>query len=175
MIRTARRMLVALGVTLAAFGQQAVAQQPARNPLVVTATNRTAADEATRGAARTDDAARPGDVLRYQLTFTNPTQARVRGVKLDNPIPAGLHFVAGSATSSRDDVRAEFSADGGRTFSARPVETVTVDGREVTRSVAADRYTHVRWTLAGWVQPGATVTAAYDARLVAPATPAAPQ
>jgi len=35
----------------------------------------------------------------------------------------------------------------------------------MTRPVAAERYTHVRWMLAGWVQPGATVTASYDARL----------
>jgi hypothetical protein len=41
--------------------------------------------------------------------------------------------------------------------------------------VPADRYTHVRWVLAGWVQPGATVTAAYDAQLTALATAAAPK
>jgi uncharacterized repeat protein (TIGR01451 family) len=178
MTRTARRLLVAAaGIVLAAgFGRPALAQQQAaQNPLVVTAVNRTAAEEASRGAARADEAARPGDVLRYHLAFTNPTPNRVRGVKLDNPIPAGLHFVAGSATSSRDDVRAEFSADSGRTFSARPTETVTVDGEAVTRPVPADRYTHVRWVLAGWVQPGATVTAAYDAQLTALASAAAPK
>ena len=141
---------------------------PKASRFVVTAGNRTAAEEAQKRAERADDAARPGDVLRYNLAFTNPTKAPVRGVKLDNPIPAGLRFVAGSATSSRDDVKAEFSADGGKTFSARPTETVTVDGKELTRPVDAARYTHVRWVLAGWVQPGATVTAAYDATLASP-------
>ena len=171
MTRTVRRLLVAaFGVALVAgSGRSALAQQAAQNPLVVTAVNRTAADEAKQGARRADDAARPGDVLRYELTFTNPGKAPVRGVTLDNPIPAGLRFVAGSVASSRDDVAAEFSADGGKTFAARPTETVEVEGRQVVRPVDPARYTHVRWTLAGWVQPGATVTAAYEARLDGPA------
>jgi uncharacterized repeat protein (TIGR01451 family) len=167
MTRTVRRLVVAaLSIVAAAgFARSALAQAVQTNPLVVTAVNTTAAAEAKHGAPRADDAARPGDVLRYQLTFTNPGKAAVKGVKLDNPIPAGLRFVAGSATSTRDDVRAEFSADGGKTFSVRPMETATVDGQQVTRPVAADRYTHVRWLLTGTVQPGATVTASYDATL----------
>jgi len=164
MTRTTRRALVALALS-AGFATPALAQQAAPTPLVVTAVNRTAAEDARHGARRADANARPGDVVRYELTFTNPGKARVRGVKLENPIPGGLHFVAGSAASSRDDVAADFSVDGGRTFSRRPMETVTVDGKAVTRPVAAERYTHVRWMLAGWVQPGATVTASYDARL----------
>jgi uncharacterized repeat protein (TIGR01451 family) len=173
MTRTVRRLLVAaFGVALVAgSGRSALAQAQAApsSPLVVTAFNRTAAEEAGKGARRADAAVRPGDVVRYDLTFTNTSGKRVRGVEFENPIPAGLHLVAGSAASSRDDVKAEFSADGGRTFSARPMETVTVDGEQVTRPVPAERFTHVRWVLAGWVQPGAKVTAAYDATLAAPA------
>lgn len=164
MTRTTRRLLAAFVVATGAVAP-AAAQQAAPSPLVVTAFNRTAADEAKQGAKRSDDTARPGDVLRYQLTFTNPGASRVRGVKLENPIPGGLQLVGGSVTASRDDARAEFSADGGRTFSPRPVETVNVDGKAVTRAVPPARYTHVRWTLAGWVNPGATVTAAYEARI----------
>lgn len=174
MTRTTRSVLVALALAAPVTGTAAAQQAPAPNPLVVTAVNRTASDEAQQGARRADDRARPGDVLRYELTFTNPGATRVRGVKLENPIPGGLHFVGGSAASSRDDVKAEYSADGGRTYSRRPMETVTVGGRAVTQPVAPERYTHVRWVLAGWVQPGATVTAAYEARLAGPARPAAP-
>ncbi len=177
MTRTTRRLLVALTLAAGAAplaGTAAAQQAPAPTPLVVTAVNRTAALEAQQGARRAAERARRGDLVRYELAFTNPGATRVRGVKLENPIPGGLHFVGGSAVSSRDDARAEYSADGGRTYSRRPMETVTVDGKAVTRPVAPERYTHVRWTLAGWVQPGATVTAAYEARLAGATRPPIP-
>ncbi len=139
--------------------------QGAPSPLAVTATNRTLAAEAARGAARPDDRVRPGDVLRYRLVFTNTAGRPVRGVNLANPLPRSFRLVGGSVRSSRADARPEYSADGGRTFSAQPEEEVVVEGRRVRRPVAPERYTHVRWTVDGWVAPGATVTAEFDARL----------
>lgn len=148
----------------------ALAQQaPAPSPLAVTATNRTLAADAARGTPRKDDHVRAGDVLRYRLTFTNTAGRPVRGVNLSNPLPQSFRFVGGSVRSSRDDARPEYSADGGRTFSAQPMEDVVVEGRRVRRAVAPERYTHVRWTVDGWVAPGATVTAEFDARLAGPA------
>ncbi len=141
------------------------AQQAPASPLAVTATNRTLAADAARGAARQDDHVRPGDVLRYRLTFTNTAGRPVRGVNLSNPLPQSFRFVGGSVRSSRADARPEYSADGGRTFSAQPTEEVVVEGRRIRRPVAPERYTHVRWTVDGWVAPGATVTAEFDARL----------
>ena len=55
------------------------------------------------------------------------------------------------------------------------METVTIDGRPVERAVAPERYTGVRWIVGGWVNPGATITAEFEARLArvvpAPAEP----
>ena len=149
----------------------------APSPLTVTVENRTAQAEKARGGARTDEHARPGDVLRYRLSFRNPGTGNVRGVKLANPVAAGMRFVGGSATSSRTDARLEFSADGGRTFSAQPMEEVADEqGRTVRRPVPSERYTHVRWTIDGSVAPGATVTAEFDARVNAGSeTPSAPR
>jgi len=144
----------------------AAAQQGTQQALTVTASNRTAAQ-----AERTDDRARPGDVVRYRLTFTNITRGPVRGVTLANPLAAGMRFVGGSARADRSDARLEYSADGGRTFSAQPMEEVVVDGERVRRPVPAERYTHVRWTVDGTVAPGATVVAEFDAR-VGTGTPA---
>ncbi|HEX2189402.1 MAG TPA: hypothetical protein VHG51_10915, partial [Longimicrobiaceae bacterium] len=79
-----------------------------------------------------------------------------------------------SARSSRADARAEYSADGGATFSAQPTEEVVVEGRRVRRPVSPERYTHVRWTVDGWVAPGATVAAELDARFAGGAGTAAP-
>jgi uncharacterized repeat protein (TIGR01451 family) len=146
---------------LAAGAQQADTTQP----LVMTVLNRTAAAEADSGNARADETARPGDVLRYRITFTNGRADAVRGVALSNPIPATLAFVGGSASASREDVQVEYSADNGRTWSAEPTEEVLVDGRRVRRPIPPERFTNVRWTVTGQVQPRATVTAEYDTRI----------
>lgn len=150
------------------------AQAPVRpaSALVVSAENRTAADAATRGAKRTDATVHAGDVLRYKLTFTNIAGRPVREVALQNPVATGLEFVAGSAKASRQDARAEYSADHGASWSVRPMEMVTVDGKRIERPVAPERYTGVRWIVGGWVNPGATVTAEFEARLtrVSPAS-----
>lgn len=158
------RLAVFFALVFAAL--PAAAQQATQQALTVTATNRTAAQ-----AERNDDRARPGDVVRYRLTFTNVTRNPVRGVTLANPLAAGMRFVGGSARADRGDARAEYSADGGRTFSAQPMEEVVVDGQRVRRAVPAERYTHVRWTVDGNVAPGATVVAEFDARVGA-GTPA---
>lgn len=149
----------------AAVAQRAAAPSPNGEALVISASNRTAAAEAASGAARKDSTARAGDVLKYTLTFTNVVGRPIRGVELKNPIPAGLRFVQGSAKATRTDARVEFSADGGKTFSPAPSETVVIDGREVSRPVPAERFTHVRWFVAEWVQPRARVVAEYEARL----------
>lgn len=169
-----------LGLLFAAtLAAPARAQAPARAAaaLSVTAENRTALAAEARGARRGDAAVHAGDVLRYKLTFTNTAGRPVRQVALQNPVAGGLQFVAGSATSSRQDARAEYSADNGATWSARPMETLTIDGKHVERAVAPERYTGVRWIVNGWVNPGAIVTAQFEARLaprVAAASAAAP-
>ena len=164
-----------LALTLATPTQ---AQAPARpsSALAVTAENRTAIAAAARGARRTDSTVHAGDVLRYKLTFTNTAGRPVRQVAIQNPVAGGLQFVAGSASASRQDARAEYSADNGATWSVRPMETVTIDSRRVERAIAPERYTGVRWIVDGWVTPGATVTAQFEARLAAQpaAAPAAP-
>lgn len=159
-MKSIARLLVLL--VLAAVPAAAQQGAPA-GPLQVTAQNRTAAELAARGTPRGDDRIRPGDVVRYRLAFTNPQRSPVRPV-LANPIAPGMAFVAGSARTARTDARAEYSIDGGRTFSAQPMETALVDGRRVQRPASAEKYTHVRWTVGGFVAPGATVVAEFDAR-----------
>ena len=161
-------LLLAASLTVPAFAQ--------KQALVVTAENRTAL--ASKGGRHNDAIAHAGDVLRYKLTFTNVAVRPVRQVALQNPMAAGLEFVAGSAKVSRTDAQAEYSVDGGKSWSARPMETVMVDGKSVERAVSPERYSAVRWIVSGFVAPGATVTAEFEARVasraaVSPA-PAAP-
>jgi uncharacterized repeat protein (TIGR01451 family) len=152
--------LLAASLALPARAQQTAARSAAPS-LVVAALNVTAASET--GPARA--AARPNDVLRYTLTFTNSTSRTLSNVELKNPIPAGVHFVSGSTHASRTDARVEYSADGAKSWAAEPMETVVVNGQSVTRAISADRYTHVRWMVGGNVAPKATVTADFEAKV----------
>jgi len=153
-----------LSLLLLALPLPAVAQQSSEPALAISVENVTAAAEARAGNARGDATARPGDVLRYRLDFTNRTEGALRDIVLSNPIPQTIQLVGGSVRSSRDDVQVEYSADGGATFAAEPMEEVLVEGRRVRRPIPPERFTHVRWTIRGWVQPRATVTAEYDTR-----------
>jgi uncharacterized repeat protein (TIGR01451 family) len=164
-------LLLATSIATPVLAQQPAASAP--NALVVSAENRTATSAQAHGVRRNDATAHAGDVLRYRLTFTNTAVRPVRQVSLQNPIASGLQFVAGSAKVSRSDARAEYSVDGGKSWSARPMETVVVDGKSVERAVAPERYSGVRWIVSGFVAPRATVTAEFEARL-ASRTPASP-
>src|SRR5690625_7441246 len=89
-------------------------------PLVVAAENRTAAEEAERGAPRPDEAVRVGDLIRYTLTFKNPSDGPVSSVVLHNSFTAGMSFVVGSAVASRCDIWCEYSAYWGEGISDSP-------------------------------------------------------
>ena len=155
-LKTYSRLAVLMLVTCAG----ALSGQAAPSALVVTAENVTAK---SRGAS--SEAVMPGDVVRYQLRFTNPNQGDVRGVVFTNPVPQGLRYVAGSAGADRQDVVVEYSIDGGKTYSARPMESVVEAGKRVQKPAAPEKYSHVRWTVRGSIAPGATVTAEFRAML----------
>ena len=157
-----RRVIPVIGLMIATVSGVAKAQAGA---LAVTATNRTAELDAAKGMKRSDASVRGGDVMKYTLTFTNLKERSVHHIVVSNPIPSGLKLVGNSARSSREDAITEYSADGGRTFSAQPMEEITADGATIQRAVSPDRYTHVRWTIAGSIAPKAVVTAEFEARL----------
>ncbi|HXE84219.1 MAG TPA: hypothetical protein VN513_12910, partial [Gemmatimonadales bacterium] len=85
----------------------------AQRPLVVTALNLNAKSRGSQSQA-----VLPGDVVQYQLRFTNQGQGDVRGVVFTNPVPAGLRYVDRSAGADRQDVAVEYSTDGGKTYAA---------------------------------------------------------
>jgi uncharacterized repeat protein (TIGR01451 family) len=150
----------------AAAGVPARAQQP--RALVLTARNTMAGDSVHRALAargRDPSVVLPGDVVSYDLRFTNVRRDSVRAVVFDNPLPRGMHYVEQSATADRTDVVVEYSADGGRSYSATPMIERMVDGRRVSVPAPADGYTHIRWRVTGWVASGAQVTAQFRARL----------
>ena len=146
----------------------AYAQLAAPTALTITAENRNATAEAAAGHPRATDAVQGGDVVVYRLRFTNVTDQPVQGVLLRNPLPAGLRLRPGSIQVSGGEAQAEYSIDGGRSFSAEPMEEVVVDGRKVLRPAPPERFTDVRWRVQGSVAPRAVVTAEYEVTLAQP-------
>lgn len=164
---------IALATTATAARAQAPAAAAPPQSLQVRVVNVTAAEAARAGRARRDTAAVPGDLLRYTLTFVNRLPRAVTGVALANPLPAGVEYVAGSPRATRAGARVEFSADGGVSWSAQPMESVIEDGRAVRRPIAPARYTGVRWLLDDQVGARDSVMAEFSARVRGgPARPA---
>jgi uncharacterized repeat protein (TIGR01451 family) len=94
-----------------------------------------------------------GEQFVLTLRFTNTTGTTVDGVRITSEIPAGLRYVAGSATGPGGLVL--FSVDGGRTFGTEREVAASGGGAE---SVGAEQtvYTHVRWVLEAPLEVGAT-------------------
>ncbi len=71
----------------------------------------------------------------------------------------------GSIVTDREDVVVEYSIDGGNTYAARPMIEEVVNGERVTKPAPPERYTHIRWRVRGWVEPGERVATAFRATL----------
>jgi len=156
-----RSLLVLPAVAVLVWSRPA-AQERTPTSLVVTAQNVTA--ETARRMNKS--AAQPGDEIRYRLVFTNTTAGAVKNIQFLDPIPGGMVYVLGSATSDQR-VRVEYSIDGGRQYAMQPTISVVADGKPVQKPAPAERYTHVRWTVVGSLARGAQVTVEFHARVSA--------
>ena len=83
-----------------------------------------------------------GEQFVLTLRFTNATGITVDGVRITSTMPAGVSYVAGSATGPGGLV--VFSVDGGRTFGTEQ------------ELAPLHVYTHVRWVLEAPLEAGAT-------------------
>lgn len=99
----------------------------------------------------------PGETVEYVLTLRNRGEATVPPgtIVLRGPVPALTRFVADSATPDSDEVRTEYSADGGATFSAPPVLGARGDEAE------PEAYEVIRWTVLVPLEPGETMRFVY--------------
>lgn len=156
---------ILIGFGLLALALPASAQMAEPQALTIAAENISA--QSPERADQSDGVTRPGDLIEYRLTFTNHQDGPVSQVVMNDPIPAGLVFVPGSVTGSREDLVIEYSIDAGQSWSADPRVEVEVDGETVLRPAPAEAFTHVRWTVTGAVNPGAQVTARFRAVVAA--------
>ena len=92
------------------------------------------------------DEAAPGEIMEFQITFTNEGEQSVTGIQVVDPIPANTRFISDSHNS---DVSASFdvSIDGGTSYESEPVRRIETqeNGTQVEVVVPAEQYTHVRW------------------------------
>jgi uncharacterized repeat protein (TIGR01451 family) len=122
------------------------------------------------GAARTTrwvatDAAKPGDVVEYVLSYSNAGDAAATDAVIEDPIPRGTTYLANTATGEGAEIT--FSSDGGRTFApaAKLTSQLRLPSGAVEQRVATPaEYTHVRWVLKG-VPAGATGTVAFRVKV----------
>jgi uncharacterized repeat protein (TIGR01451 family) len=99
------------------------------------------ADPPSRPHARFVPAGRleAGDEVYYTIRVRNPGTNPVNDVQVTKRMPFGLHYLPGSAKGPACEI--QFSADGGKTFAAKP---------------ASGEYTHVRWSMKQPLPPGST-------------------
>ena len=90
----------------------------------------------------------PGDVLEYELEYKNDGDEAASNAVIEDPIPKGTTFLAGSAEGESAEVT--FSSDGGKTY-ALPVKLtyeVRLPSGALERRVATPaEYTNIRWTV----------------------------
>jgi len=104
----------------------------------------------------------PGDVVLEQVKVENISNKTLKAVKVDLPLPQNIgaekvsvkasSYLAGTATKPNNRWTLEFSFDGGKTFATEPLMKkvkVLEAGKSVEKEVkvAANDYTHARWTL----------------------------
>ena len=95
----------------------------------------------------------PGERVVYTVNFENNRDEVETNLVLTMPVPAEVKYVEGTASDESGVLT--FSADGGAKFAARDALVVENEAGEAVNA-SADDITHIRWVVAGPVNPGET-------------------
>jgi uncharacterized repeat protein (TIGR01451 family) len=98
------------------------------------------------------DVALPGDEVVYTVSFKNVSPQAADNIKITNPIPRAMRYLANSAFGPGSDVL--YSVDGGLTYGSPKELTVKADDGS-RRAADASDYTHIRWLLKAPLDAGA--------------------
>ena len=160
------RFLSLLPVAIALAAPVVVSAQEAGSLELMTTVAKILETSEPDGGTRTQllplETAVPGDEVVYTVTFTNVGDASADNIRITNPIPHEMLYVAGSAFGPGTDVL--YSADGGENYGL-PGELVVANSDGSQREAAADDYTHIRWTLNTPLDAGARGLARFRAVL----------
>jgi len=155
---------------LAAGGGIARAADPARPDLALsTEVRKAVVVKDARGEERTEwreaRDIRPGDTLKYTVSYRNAGKAEARDARVENAVPKETAYVSGSAEGN--DASVTFSV-GGKTFQEPPrvrYRVRSVDGTETEFLATPEMYTHIRWTLHRPVPPGGSGSVSFQVRV----------
>lgn len=104
----------------------------------------------------------PGTIVVYTNRFENQGKEPAEKLRITNPIPQNMEFLAGS--SLPEDATIVYSVDAGQTFDVPGALFITeADGTR--RPAEARDYTHIRWTLNKPLPPGTAGFVEFRARL----------
>jgi uncharacterized repeat protein (TIGR01451 family) len=108
--------------------------------------------------------ARPGDVLRYTLKGANQGKKSLSNLVLTQPLPQGMVYQLGTASNPGGE--RSYSIDGGKSYSAKPMVTVTLaNGKTEQRPAPAESYSHIKWQLSQSLAAGNSVDLSYEVRV----------
>lgn len=109
-------------------------------------------DGATKSELIPVDVALPGDEVVYTVSFTNVSKQPADDIRITNPIPSEMRYLASSAFGPGSEVL--YSVDGGFSYGAPKELKVKADDGSQRAADAAD-YTHIRWVLKAPLDAGA--------------------
>ncbi len=96
----------------------------------------------------------PGDTVKYTLTASNVGDGLMNDAEIVDPIPAGVTYVANSASGTNTDIT--FSMNQGNTYmSWPPYYTVrNSKGILVKRKATPEMISHIKWNVLKDINPG---------------------
>jgi uncharacterized repeat protein (TIGR01451 family) len=105
-----------------------------------------------------------GDQIQYDIVASNAGDSPALRLVPIGKIPAGTAYVDGSAKAPR--AHAEFSLDGGKTWSATPTVKVRLpDGTTVVKKADPSLYTAVRFVTDGAIAAHGSIAYSYEVRV----------
>lgn len=130
------------------------AQTPANSPIEVRLESHKVVRAADgKEALVSADAARPGDVIEYAVTYRNASRDTVRNLEATLPIPAHTEFIHGTTRPASAKASVDTAA-----FADMPLKRkATRDGKTVEEMVPFRDYRYVRW-YPGELAAGKSVT-----------------
>lgn len=117
--------------------------------------------DGTENLVQTEEAA-PGDMIEYQITYTNTGAEALSGLVVNGPMPQNTSYVGGSARTVAGEAL-EVSIDGGQTWETEPVirREKNEYGQIVEVVIPPTDYTNVRWISSQAVQPASSIGYSY--------------
>jgi uncharacterized repeat protein (TIGR01451 family) len=154
------RRLFALGFLLLGLAPAVASAKPVVSLKLSGAFVQKNADGTTRLVPVAQQQGRSGDRIRWDLVASNGGDSPALGLTPADRIQPGLVYVPGSAAAA--GARAEYSLDGGKTWSANPTYVVQTPTGPQVRKAEPARYTAVRWVSTAALKPGATAHYTYE-------------